>query len=100
MHAGDRVVLPTAASGRDPKQLADADKFIIDRPENRHLSFGAGPHRCLGSHLARVELAVAIEEWHQRIPDYHIEPRSKITQHVEGVAGLDSLPLMWETNRG
>jgi len=100
MHAGDRVVLPTAASGRDPKQLADADKFIIDRPQNRHLSFGAGPHRCLGSHLARVELAVAIEEWHKRIPDYRIEPRANITQHVEGVAGLDTLPLVWETNRG
>ena len=99
MHAGDRVVLPTAASGRDPRQLAEAGKFMIDRPQNRHLSFGAGPHRCLGSHLARVELAVAIEEWHRRIPDYRIEPGAKITQHVAGVAGLDTLPLVWETNR-
>ena len=99
MHAGDRVVLPTAASGRDPRQLADAGKFMIDRPQNRHLSFGAGPHRCLGSHLARVELSVAIEEWHRRIPDYRIEPGAKITQHVAGVAGLDTLPLVWETNR-
>jgi cytochrome P450 len=99
MHAGDRVVLPTAASGRDPRQLADGGEFIIDRPHNRHLSFGAGPHRCLGSHLARVELAVAIEEWHKRIPDYRIEPDAKITQHVAGVAGLDTLPLVWATNR-
>jgi cytochrome P450 len=99
MQVGDRVVLPTAASGRDPRQLADAGKFMIDRPQNRHLSFGAGPHRCLGSHLARVELAVAIEEWHRRIPDYRIEPGAKITQHVAGVAGLDTLPLVWETNR-
>ena len=99
MQVGDRVVLPTAASGRDPRQLADAGKFMIDRPQNRHLSFGAGPHRCLGSHLARVELSVAIEEWHRRIPDYRIEPGAKITQHVAGVAGLDTLPLVWETNR-
>jgi cytochrome P450 len=97
MRAGDRVVLPTAASNRDPRQLADADKFILDRPQNRHLSFGGGPHRCLGSHLARVELAVAIEEWHRRIPDYCIEPGARITQHVAGVAGLDTLPLIWET---
>ena len=100
MRAGDRVVLPTAASNRDPQQIADAGEFIIDRQQNRHLSFGAGPHRCLGSHLARVELAVAIEEWHKRIPDYRIEPGAKITQHVSGVAGLDTLPLVWETNRG
>jgi cytochrome P450 len=99
MRAGDRVVLPTAASNRDPQQIADADKFILDRPQNRHLSFGAGPHRCLGSHLARVELAVAIEEWHRRIPDYWIEPGANITQHVAGVAGLDTLPLVWETAR-
>lgn len=97
MRAGDRVVLPTAASNRDPQQIADADKFILDRPQNRHLSFGAGPHRCLGSHLARVELAVAIEEWHRRIPDYCIEAGANITQHVAGVAGLDKLPLIWET---
>ena len=100
MHAGDRVVLPTAASGRDPKQLDHADRFIIDRPQNRHLSFGAGPHRCLGSHLARVELVVAIEEWHKRIPDYRIEAGAKITQHVAGVAGLDTLPLVWDPKRG
>ena len=96
MRAGDRVVLPTAASNRDPQQIADADKFILERPQNRHLSFGAGPHRCLGSHLARVELAVAIEEWHRRIPDYRIEPGANITQHIAGVAGLDTLPLIWE----
>jgi cytochrome P450 len=99
MRAGDRVVLPTAASNRDPLQIADAGEFILDRTQNRHLSFGAGPHRCLGSHLARVELAVAIEEWHRRIPEYCIEQGAKITQHVAGVAGLDTLPLKWETRR-
>jgi len=93
MRAGDRVVLPTAASGRDPKQLADADKFIIDRPENRHLSFGAGPHRCLGSHLARVELAVAIEEWHQRIPDYSVPAGADVPEYTGTQMGIASLPL-------
>jgi len=100
MRAGDRVVLPTAAANRDPNQIAEADHFKIDRSQNRHLSFGAGPHRCLGSHLARVELAVAIEEWHRRIPDYRIEPGANVTQHVAGVAGLDTLPLIWENSRG
>jgi len=71
------------------------DRFVIDRTRNRHLAFGAGPHRCLGSHLARVELAVAIEERHRRIPDYRIAEGAEITQHIGGVAGLDGLPLVW-----
>ena len=100
MRAGDRVVLPTVAPNRDPRQISDASKFVLDRPQNRHLTFGAGPHRCLGSHLARVELAVAIEEWHTRIPDYRIEPGAEITQHVAGVAGLDRLPLIWDQAAG
>jgi len=88
-------VLPTVAANRDPSQISDATTFVLDRTQNRHLAFGGGPHRCLGSHLARVELAVAIEEWHRRIPEYRIEPDAEITQHVAGVAGLDRLPLIW-----
>ena len=95
MRKGDRVALPTPAPSRDPKGFADASEFVIDRTENRHLAFGAGAHRCLGSHLARVELAVAIEEWNRLIPDYRIAEGAKLTQHVGGVAGLDSLPLVW-----
>jgi cytochrome P450 len=95
MRAGDRVVLATPAPSRDPDGIPNAEKFVIDRRENRHLAFGAGPHRCLGSHLARTELAVAIEEWNRRIPDYRIAEGATITQHIGGVAGLDTLPLVW-----
>lgn len=95
MRAGDRVVLATPAPSRDPEGFPNAEEFVIDRRENRHLAFGAGPHRCLGSHLARVELAVAIEEWLRRIPDYRIADGAKIVQHIGGVAGLDTLPLVW-----
>lgn len=95
MRAGDRVVLPTPAPSRDPEEFSDPTEFVIDRSRNRHLAFGAGPHRCLGSHLARVELAVAIEEWHRRIPDYRIAERAEIRQHIGGVAGLEALPLAW-----
>ncbi len=95
MRAGDRVVLSTAPPCRDPREFPDADQFVIDRTRNRHLAFGAGPHRCLGSHLARVELAVAIEEWHRRIPEYRIAEGAEISQHIGGVAGLDRLPLAW-----
>jgi cytochrome P450 len=95
MRAGDRVVLATPAPSSDPSGFPNAAEFVIDRSANRHLAFGAGAHRCLGSHLARVELAVAIEEWNRRIPDYRIADGAKITQHIGGVAGLDQLPLVW-----
>jgi cytochrome P450 len=95
MRAGDRVVLPTPAPSRDPAEFPSPRDFVMDRTPNRHLAFGAGPHRCLGSHLARVELAVAIEEWHRRIPEYRIADGAEIRQHIGGVAGLDSLPLVW-----
>jgi cytochrome P450 len=95
MRAGDRVALATPASCRDPQEFPNPNEFVIGREPNRHLAFGAGPHRCLGSHLARVELAVAIEEWHRRIPEYRIAEGAEIRQHIGGVAGLDTLPLVW-----
>jgi len=61
--AGEMLFLPLASANRDPKEFPDADKVIIDRTENRHLAFGAGPHRCLGSHLARQELLIGLTEW-------------------------------------
>ena len=95
MSAGDRLTLPTVAAGRDPEEFERADEVILDRTPNRHLAFGAGPHRCLGSYLARAELAIAIEEWHRRIPEYRVSDPSLITQHAGGVAGYDCLPLEW-----
>ena len=51
----------------------------FDRERNRHLAFGGGAHRCLGSHLARLELMVALEEFHRRIPDYELAPHTVIS---------------------
>jgi cytochrome P450 len=72
MHAGDRVLLSEIASGRDPEAFPDADTFVIDRFPNRHLSFGAGIHRCPGSHLARITFGEIMHEVLERIPDYRI----------------------------
>ena len=96
MKPGDRVVLPMAAANRDPDEFPGAADVDLRREANRHLGFGAGPHRCLGSHLARAELAIALEEWHRRIPDYRVAPGAVLRQHVGGVAGLDGLPLVWD----
>lgn len=72
MRAGDRVLLSEIASGRDPEAFPDADRFVIDRFPNRHLSFGAGIHRCPGSHLARITFTELMSEVLERIPDYRI----------------------------
>jgi cytochrome P450 len=92
--AGQMVWLPIASGNRDPNEFPDADRVVIDREVNRHMAFGAGPHRCLGSHLARQELLVGLVEWHKRIPDYELDPAVDITEHG-GQVGLDNLPLIW-----
>jgi cytochrome P450 len=95
MKAGDRVLLSIPAADRDPLEFPDADTFDIDRASNRHIAFAAGPHRCLGSHLARLELRIAVEEWHRRIPDYAVADGADVRFHIGGVSGVDSLPLVW-----
>jgi len=95
MKAGDRVLLSIPAADRDPREFPDADRFDVDRASNRHLAFAAGPHRCLGSHLARLELRIAVEEWHRRIPEYTLAEDEAVTLHIGGVAGVDGLPLVW-----
>ncbi len=94
--AGDRVVLSTAAANRDRDEFEDAEEIVFGRSPNRHIAFGAGRHRCLGSHLARLELEIVIEEWHNRIPDYRVPGDATIEDHVGSVSGLTALPLEWD----
>jgi cytochrome P450 len=72
MRAGDRVLLSEAAAARDPEAFPDAETFVIDRFPNRHLAFGAGIHRCPGSHLARIMFTEVMHEILDRMPDYRI----------------------------
>jgi cytochrome P450 len=95
MKAGDMVMLPINAATRDPRAFADAGVVDFDRRPNNHLAFGLGPHRCLGSHLARQELQIALAEWHARIPDYRIPDGVSAIEHADQVLGLDTLPLTW-----
>lgn len=95
MKAGERIMLPTAAAGRDPRQFPHSDIIDFRRTPNRHLAFAAGPHRCLGSHLARLEMTIAMEEWHRRIPDYRLEDGAAVQFHGGGVAGPDHLNLVF-----
>lgn len=96
MKAGDRVLVATGPANRDPRQFENADRFNPYRDPNRHIAFGAGPHRCIGSHLARAELRVALEEWHRVIPEYRLAEGTDIRWRPGGIAALDRLPLVWD----
>jgi cytochrome P450 len=93
---GDRIVFATSSAGRDPQVFEDADKFRVDRESYRHIAFGLGPHRCIGSHFARAELQVYIEEWHKHIPDYSLSNPQDIRNHGGTVMGVDKLRLTWK----
>jgi cytochrome P450 len=95
IHRGDLVVAMTAAAGRDPAVFPDPDEVDFDRPAPRHMLFGLGPHRCLGSHLARMELVVALEELHAAIPDYRLEPGRPMPRFLGHEWGTEKLHLVW-----
>ena len=93
---GDMVFVPLSGATRDPDRFEDAATVRIDRAQNNHIAFGSGPHRCLGSHLARRELRVALEEWHRVIPEYRLTEGVQVTEHGGGLYGIDRLELSWD----
>jgi cytochrome P450 len=94
--AGDMVTILLGASNIDGGEFDHPDDVDFERDRNRHLAFGGGPHRCLGSHLARMELQVAMEVWHQRIPSYAVAP-GEAPRYSPGIREVQYLPLVWET---
>jgi cytochrome P450 len=98
VHAGDQVMVMIGSANTDEAEFPDADEVRFDREVNRHIAFGGGIHRCLGSHLARLELRVALREWHKRIPDYEIEPDHTLV-YTAGIRSIDYFPMRF-TARG
>lgn len=95
MAPGDTVLLMLGSANIDPDEFGPtAGDFDPDRSANRHLAFGGGPHRCLGSHLARLELRVALEEWHRRIPDYELVEGAELN-YSPGIREIEHLPLVF-----
>jgi cytochrome P450 len=95
---GELVTLLLGASNTDGEMFADAETVDFARERNRHIAFGAGPHRCLGSHLARLELQVALEEWHRRVPEYSIKS-GEAPVYAIGIREVTYLPLVWQPAR-
>jgi cytochrome P450 len=95
IRAGELVTFMLGAANTDESEFKDAHVVDFDRVSNRHVAFGAGPHRCLGSHLARLELRIGLEEWHARIPEYRI-PEGEVPRYSPGIREVQYLPLCWE----
>ncbi|GAA4586497.1 cytochrome P450 [Planotetraspora phitsanulokensis] len=93
MKSEDWVLLSFPAANRDPAQFEQADEVVIDREVNRHVAFGLGIHRCVGSHLARMELRVALEVWLERIPEFTLQDPAAVTWAAGQVRGPRTLPL-------
>jgi cytochrome P450 len=93
MKAEDWILLSYPAANRDPAQFDRADEVVIDREVNQHAAFGLGIHRCLGSHLARMELRVALEAWLERIPEFTLADPTAVTWAMGQVRGPRALPL-------
>jgi cytochrome P450 len=91
--AGEHVMALIASANTDEDDLTDAFDVRFDREVNRHLAFGGGVHRCLGSHLARLELRVALREWHKRIPEYQLKPGLELI-YTPAIRSLETFPMV------
>jgi cytochrome P450 len=93
MKAEDWILLSFPAANRDPAQFDRPDEVVIDREANRHAAFGLGIHRCVGSHLARMELRVALEVWLERIPRFGLADPAAVKWSAGQIRGPRALPL-------
>jgi len=91
---GDHVGVSIGSANTDERALPDASTVKLTRDASRHLAFGGGVHRCLGSHLARLELRTTLREWHGRIPDYAIAEGAEL-RYGYGLRQIESLPLIF-----
>ena len=96
---GDSVILMLGSANTDEDEVDDADLVRFDREVNRHIAFGGGIHRCLGSHLARMELRVALREWHRRIPEYSVRPGHTLV-YTPSIRSIEYFPMVFGPAKG
>ena len=98
LEPGDKVLLMFGSANHDPLRFPDPEVFDADRDDRPpHIAFGYGRHRCIGEHLARLEMRVVAEELLQRVPDYRLAPGAEIRMRTALVRGPLSLEVTWET---
>jgi cytochrome P450 len=93
---GEAIVVNYASANRDAAEFPDPDRCVLDRQANRHLGFGAGVHRCLGSNLARLEFRIGVEQALSRLPDYVLEPGAEAVFHGNSLTrGYRLIPVVF-----
>lgn len=90
---GAKILMNFPAANRDPAVFDHPDEIRIDRVRNRHIAFGSGIHRCLGSNLARLEMDIALRTWFDRIPEFELADPGAVTWAGGQVRGPRTLPL-------
>jgi cytochrome P450 len=98
LKAGDRIAVNYAAASRDPDACPNPGQFDVRRSAIVHSAFGVGVHRCLGSHLARLEIKITIEEFLARIPDFSLKPGTKPSYESGQLRTMKNLQLTWPTS--
>ena len=93
--AGDRLVFFPHVYGLDEQMVDDPFRVDFDRPVSSHLVFGSGPHRCVGSHLARLEMRVFLEEWVRRVPKFSVQADGELATRGGLVWSPVRVPLAW-----
>jgi cytochrome P450 len=96
LKAEERLMLFLPGADLDPREFENPEVFNLARENNVHIAFGVGPHRCLGSHLARIELQVIYEQMLARLPEFRLDPDKEAKFHGGNIIAIDSLPLRWD----
>lgn len=96
MREGDSLRLMLPSANLDAEAFENPEAFELKRENNVHVAFGVGPHRCLGSHLARIELQVIYEQMLARLPAFRIDDTLPVKFHCGSILAIDSLPLRWD----
>jgi len=96
LKAGDWISVTTPFASIDAREYPDPLTVDLDRANKSHMTFVTGPHVCLGMHLARRELIIALEEWTRRLPVFRIKPGTQPRVHAGGVFGVDDMRLAWD----
>ena len=93
---GDRIMLPIVLANHDPSKFKCPHQVDLTRKDNEQMLFGHGPHKCIGQHLGRLELRIALETILRRKPYFSIPADKEISTYGGGVMGTLSLPLCWK----
>ncbi|BBZ15485.1 cytochrome P450 [Mycobacterium branderi] len=93
---GDRIMMYWASANRDEEVFANPDSFDLERANKRYIAFGVGPHRCVGSNLARMNLRIALEEILRRLDDIRLQEGAEVEYHISFIREPAAVPITFK----